>query len=90
MLGETLADRTDRVRRRAMATLGELLFYVATQQADTGQACVWQVTSSTLAIVKGLLQNEDDDITQVKLQEARCVGYTTHVYYPGRIQWKVM
>ena len=37
VLGETLADKTDRVRRRAMATLGELLFYVATQQTDAAQ-----------------------------------------------------
>ena len=65
VLGETLADRTDRVRRRAMATLGELLFYVATQQADAAQACVWHVTGGTIAIVTGLLQKEDDDITQV-------------------------
>lgn len=32
ILTESLRDKTDRVRRRVMATLGELLFYVATQQ----------------------------------------------------------
>ena len=65
VLGETLSDTTDRVRRRAMATLGELLFYVATQQPDAGQAGTWHVTGTTLALVTGMLQTEDDDITQV-------------------------
>lgn len=32
MLTEALKDKNERVRRRIMATLGELLFYVATQQ----------------------------------------------------------
>ena len=32
VLTEGLKDKNDRVRRRIMATLGELLFYVATQQ----------------------------------------------------------
>lgn len=49
-----------------MATLGELLFYVATQQSDAEQAGVWHVTGSTLALVTGMLQKEDDDITQVR------------------------
>ena len=32
VLTECLRDKNERVRRRAMATLGELLFYIATQQ----------------------------------------------------------
>ena len=32
VLTEALKDKNERVRRRIMATLGELLFYVATQQ----------------------------------------------------------
>ncbi len=32
VLTEGLKDKNERVRRRIMATLGELLFYVATQQ----------------------------------------------------------
>lgn len=67
VLGETMADKTDRVRRRAMATLGELLFYVATQQSDAEQAGVWHVTGGTLALVTGMLQKEHDDITQVPM-----------------------
>ena len=38
MLAEALRDKSVHVRRRSMASLGELLFYVATQQ----QVCHWQ------------------------------------------------
>ena len=34
VLTECLKDKNERVRRRAMATLGELLFYIATQQHE--------------------------------------------------------
>ncbi|GBG84170.1 hypothetical protein CBR_g38144 [Chara braunii] len=34
MLTDVLRDKQDRVRRRAMAALGELLFYIATQHAS--------------------------------------------------------
>ena len=36
VLTECLKDKNERVRRRAMATLGELLFYIATQQHEAG------------------------------------------------------
>jgi hypothetical protein len=36
VLTECLKDKNERVRRRAMATLGELLFYIATQQHEVG------------------------------------------------------
>lgn len=32
VLADALCDKNEKVRRRVMATLGELLFYVATQQ----------------------------------------------------------
>lgn len=32
VLADALSDKNEKVRRRVMATLGELLFYVATQQ----------------------------------------------------------
>lgn len=33
-LADALRDRNERLRRRAMAALGELLFYIATQQEE--------------------------------------------------------
>ena len=38
VLTECLKDKNERVRRRAMATLGELLFYIATQQHEASEA----------------------------------------------------
>ena len=38
VLTECLRDKNERVRRRAMATLGELLFYIATQQHEAAEA----------------------------------------------------
>ena len=37
VLTECLRDKNERVRRRAMATLGELLFYIATQQHEAAR-----------------------------------------------------
>eukprot|EP00873_Tetraselmis_striata_P032905 jgi/Tetstr1/453169/TSEL_040186.t1 len=60
VLAETLRDKNERVRRRAMATLGELLFYIATQQQDAAAlgkgADVWQVSPNTVAAVLRLLR----------------------------------
>jgi serine/threonine-protein kinase ULK4 len=56
-LAEALRDKSERVRRRAMATLGELLFYIATQQQEPGGASVtevsqaWGISSGTLGQV---------------------------------------
>ena len=38
VLTECLRDKNERVRRRAAATLGELLFYIATQQHEAAEA----------------------------------------------------
>jgi serine/threonine-protein kinase ULK4 len=68
VLADTLRDKNERVRRRAMATLGELLFYIATQQQDA-QAMgksgdVWQVPPSAVAAVLRLLKVGEDEIAQ--------------------------
>lgn len=57
-------DKNERVRRRVIATLGELLFYIATQQQDNAAAAavnggaapadpavVWGITGNTYAQV---------------------------------------
>ena len=51
-----------------MATLGELLFYIATQQQDGGAGSVsdvsasWGITSSTIGGVTRLLKPGEDEI----------------------------
>eukprot|EP00959_Pyramimonas_sp_CCMP1952_P089559 1873531-Pyramimonas_sp.AAC.1 len=50
-LADALRDRNERLRRKAMAALGELLFYVATQQeegAARAEASQWEVPASTV------------------------------------------
>jgi serine/threonine-protein kinase ULK4 len=53
-----------------MATLGELLFYISTQQQDNGAASVadaaalWGITPATVAAVGRLLRPGEDEVAQ--------------------------
>eukprot|EP00854_Cymbomonas_tetramitiformis_P004153 gene4153-5131_t len=65
VLAECLRDRNERLRRRAMAGLGELLFYVATQQEENAEASgLWDVPPSIVGLVTRLLKSGEDEITQ--------------------------
>ncbi|PNW72926.1 hypothetical protein CHLRE_14g612000v5 [Chlamydomonas reinhardtii] len=75
VLSEALKDKNERVRRRVIATLGELLFYIATQQQDNAAAAagnggappadptvVWGISSNTYAQVMRLLKDKEDEV----------------------------
>lgn len=53
-----------------MATLGELLFYIATQQQDSGNTSVantsaaWGITPNTIRAVVYLLRSGEDEVCQ--------------------------
>lgn len=77
ILAEALKDKNERVRRRVMATLGELLFYIATQQQDAAAAgggggggtaqdtaAAWHITPATIAAVARLLRAGEDEVAQ--------------------------
>eukprot|EP00878_Enallax_costatus_P024327 GHUV01025960.1.p1 GENE.GHUV01025960.1~~GHUV01025960.1.p1 ORF type:complete len:809 (+),score=245.85 GHUV01025960.1:581-3007(+) len=70
ILTEALKDKQERVRRRVMATLGELLFYIATQQQDSGSVSVadtsaaWGITPATIQAVVRLLKPSEDEVCQ--------------------------
>uniref|UniRef100_A0A7S3R0S0 Protein kinase domain-containing protein n=2 Tax=Dunaliella TaxID=3044 RepID=A0A7S3R0S0_DUNTE len=71
ILTDALKDKMEKVRRRVMATLGELLFYVATQQQDVQSGTTaqevsdcWSITSSTISAVTRLLKPQEDEVTQ--------------------------
>lgn len=55
---------------RVMSTLGELLFYVATQQQDSGGCSVddasqaWGITPDTITAVAHLLRPGEDEVCQ--------------------------
>ena len=63
ILAEAVGDESYRVRRRAMAALGELSFYVAHQQrSDAPQ--VWGITQGVIDVIINTLENEEDEITK--------------------------
>ncbi|KAL3329897.1 hypothetical protein AABB24_033987 [Solanum stoloniferum] len=77
-LTDGLRDRQEKVRRFSMAALGELLFYISTQNEhardnkpmespskDSRPSSCWQVTSPIISLVSSLLRNGEDDITQL-------------------------
>ncbi|KAI3522353.1 hypothetical protein L1887_00068 [Cichorium endivia] len=77
-LNEGLVDRQEKVRRFSMAALGELLFYISTQNdqskatnptespsKETKASSGWQVPNTLISLVTSLLRKGEDDITQL-------------------------
>ncbi|KAL2341176.1 hypothetical protein Fmac_009116 [Flemingia macrophylla] len=77
-LTDGLRDRQEKVRRFSMAALGELLFYISTQNADgkdnsqlespskdNRTTYGWQVPNSLISFVSSILRKGEDDITQL-------------------------
>ncbi|CAN1149907.1 Serine/threonine-protein kinase RUNKEL [Linum perenne] len=77
-LTDSLRDRQEKVRRFSMAALGELLFYIATQNdqskdnnpsespaKDGRSGPGWQVPNSLISMVSSVLRRGEDDTTQV-------------------------
>ncbi|CAI0627005.1 unnamed protein product [Linum tenue] len=78
-LTDGLRDRQEKVRRFSMAALGELLFYIATQNdqskdnnpskspaKDNNKSVPgWQVPNSLISMVSSVLRKGEDDITQL-------------------------
>ena len=66
ILTEALATEDVRLRRRCMACLGELLFYIAAMPAEATAASCWAVRSTTLSSIVTLLQAKEDSTVQVQ------------------------
>ncbi|KAI5580813.1 hypothetical protein BDE02_08G178200 [Populus trichocarpa] len=77
-LTDGLRDKQEKVRRFSMAALGELLFYISTQNdqskdnnppesssKDSRSAFGWQVPNSLISLVSSVLRKGEDDITQL-------------------------
>ncbi|KAJ1414266.1 Serine/threonine-protein kinase, active site [Sesbania bispinosa] len=77
-LTDGLRDKQEKVRRFSMAALGELLFYISTQNADCRDnnqlespskdnrtTSGWQVPNSLISFVTSMLRKGEDDITQL-------------------------
>ncbi|XWS53683.1 hypothetical protein CRYUN_Cryun10bG0021500 [Craigia yunnanensis] len=77
-LTDGLRDRQEKVRRFSMAALGELLFYISTQNEhardnnppespskDNKPVSGWQVPNSLISLVSSVLRKGEDDMTQL-------------------------
>ncbi|KAH9765569.1 serine/threonine-protein kinase RUNKEL [Citrus sinensis] len=77
-LTDGLRDKQEKVRRFSMAALGELLFYISTQNEhardsnppespskDSRTASGWQVPNSLISLVSSVLRKGEDDMTQL-------------------------
>ncbi|KAE9594624.1 hypothetical protein Lal_00037436 [Lupinus albus] len=75
-LTDGLRDKQEKVRRFSMAALGELLFYISTQNADCSNplespskdnrtSVGWQVSNSLISFVSSMLRKGEDDLTQL-------------------------
>ena len=63
VLAETMSDENSKVRRRAMAALGELSFYVATQKRPDAPQ-VWGITDRVIDVFIDTLEREEDEVTK--------------------------
>lgn len=64
-LVETVKDKNEKVRRKAVASLGELLFYAATQLDDDNSesGTIWEIPESAVNIlIHCLASNEDETV----------------------------
>ncbi|KGN57089.2 serine/threonine-protein kinase RUNKEL [Cucumis sativus] len=77
-LTDGLRDKQEKVRRFSMAALGELLFYISTQEEhnsnanplesplkETRSPTGWQVPNSLISLVSSILRKGEDDLTQL-------------------------
>ncbi|XP_042494570.1 serine/threonine-protein kinase RUNKEL [Macadamia integrifolia] len=77
-LTDGLRDKQEKIRRFSMAALGELLFYISTQNEhsrdnnplespskDSKSASGWQVSGPMFSLVSSILRKGEDDLTQL-------------------------
>ena len=66
---ELMSDLNEKVKRRAMGTLGELLFYAATQHLEPsieGQPNErWEIPAATISLVTSMIAPKQDELTQL-------------------------
>jgi serine/threonine-protein kinase ULK4 len=58
---ELLKDPSNTVRRRAMAALGEFLFYSSDQIDSSDQASMWEIPVSTVNLLNKILNSSTED-----------------------------
>ena len=56
-----MKDKNEKVRRKAVASLGELLFYAATQLDDEQADPVWEIPEAAVDALIFCLDDREDD-----------------------------
>ena len=64
-LSELLRDQNEKTKRKAMAALGEFLFYSATQMDEEGSDPAWEVPRGLLQVVVRCLKAGEDEIVRL-------------------------
>jgi serine/threonine-protein kinase ULK4 len=63
LFSEVIKDKNEKVRRKAVASLGEFLFYAATQLDDEQADQVWEIPQGAIVtIIKCLGVGEDETV----------------------------
>ena len=61
---ESMKDKNEKVKRRAIAALGEYMFYAATQLDDEQVDPVWEISYEAIQIIVKSLRTGEDDIVR--------------------------
>ena len=64
LLCEVVKDKNEKVRRKAVASLGELLFYAATQLDDEHADPVWEIPPLAVQVLIQCLNATEDEIVR--------------------------
>ena len=61
---EALKDRNEKVKRKAIAALGEYMFYAATQLDDEQADACWQIKDEAIAAIIRTLKDTEDEVVR--------------------------
>ena len=64
LLVESVGDKNEKVRRKAISALGEYLFYAATQLDDEQADPCWEIPQSAISMVTKVLRTSEDEVVR--------------------------
>ena len=60
-----MKDKSDKIKRKAIASLGEYLFYAATQLDDDNADPCWNISDESIACIIRALRPSEDSIVRL-------------------------
>ena len=64
LLCDTIKDKNEKVRKKAVASLGEFLFYAATQLDDDQADPIWEIPAGAIVTIIRCLGSSEDEIVR--------------------------